>query len=44
MAIRIALAIFAEQSKTLCSYPEGLLATFGHKKMYFALDASRLGK
>ena len=36
--IRMALAIFSEQSRTLCSCPEGLTTTFGHKNRYFALD------
>jgi len=40
----MALVILSQQRKTLCSYPEGVMVTFGPKNMYFALDDSGLAK
>jgi hypothetical protein len=44
MCIGMALVIFSQQRKTLCSYLEGLMATFGPNNMYFTLDDSGLAK
>jgi hypothetical protein len=44
MCVVMALIICSQQRKTLCSYPEGLMANFGPKNIYFALGDSGLAK